>query len=408
MKYLDRVVITENCTYLFDNSTFSSLDAAIEYIQKIPFKTRLEAYGRTVTITIRNPYAPAIFNEALIPDHLMIKDCKDPLCIYAKERELTLAADLSEVYTEHFELYESADFGFEHIFDYGVLYGNYPVYTGKELCLSRISPDGEDRNLTFVPEPTGIYGVDRPNAIYKWPCAVYMAYDCYFVRMQDSGHVYDDGNGTFPFAAIPVSTFVNIGLAGINLPCWTRLTRSVETTHGRYIVNGRPNSLFRNALLSCKERELPEGLDYYTITIENPHADGRIPDLPSPCPIKESWTLLYPHATKRTVCISPSFDAVYWETFELLNLDDQTCHFCYDHALLERDSPFLQAGLTYHTSYWRKAHFEHVDIQAEVLLLSCPNPNAAYDGTCSIHFCCTCQLSSNPDKAQMIPACTLY
>lgn len=96
-------------------------------------------WGAGIPISITNPNAPKIFDCACLPAGLLVKDSKDFLCRYAPVRIIIIAVDLSEVYTEYFDLYESDIFSNEHLYDYGLLYGNYPVYQETELCLSKFS-----------------------------------------------------------------------------------------------------------------------------------------------------------------------------------------------------------------------------------------------------------------------------
>lgn len=49
---------------------------------------------------------------------------------------------------------------------------------------------------------------------------VHMAYDCYSVEVLSDGTVYDRWELRISFGAIPVSTFVNIGSAGVYCKCW--------------------------------------------------------------------------------------------------------------------------------------------------------------------------------------------
>ena len=155
-------------------------------------------------------------------------------------------------------MYESDIFSNEHLYDYGLLYGNYPVYQETELCLSKFSEQYTKQiNTPFVPEPA--FG--DPSKEYTGLMDVHMAYDCYSVEVLSDGTVYDDGNYAFPLGAIPVSTFVNIGSAGVYCKCWNLFwgcSRSFE-------VNGKEHSLFRSALLACKQSELPVGKEFYTI-----------------------------------------------------------------------------------------------------------------------------------------------
>ena len=89
-----------------------------------------------------------------MPAGLLVKDSKDFLCRYAPVRIIIIAVDLTEVYTEYFDLYESDIFSNEHLYDYGLLYGNYPVYQETELCLSKFSEQYTKQiNTPFVPEP---------------------------------------------------------------------------------------------------------------------------------------------------------------------------------------------------------------------------------------------------------------
>lgn len=407
MKYLDRVVLVEGCTYHIDKlekKTFPTLLAALEYCRKLhPDKVK-KVYGNSIRIFIENPKGLDILDDSLIPPGLLVRDCKDALCVYAKERTITVAADLSEVYTEVYDLPSSDRSSTDNIFDYGLLYGNYPVYTGKELCLSRMAEYGE--NVPFVPETT--HHMDNPSAVYDRLMDVCLAYHCYYVSMKDDGSVYDDGDGAYPWAAVPVSTFVNIGNAGVYWPCWVKIWKGVPRWQWlSYNADTDYNGLFRSALLTCKSREVSPGQEYYTITASNREADGLLPANAAGLSLRDSREKLFIHAKVRTIHIAPSFDAVYWEAFELQGEDGQTYHFCFDYALLEANIPEIAAGGTYKTSYWSKARWGNSLIRAEVIVCTLPDADEIYSGQGDIALCCECRLKDEPDTVQKIPVSTL-
>lgn len=240
------------------------------YCKQLSVERCRKIWGAGIPISITNLNVPKVFDCACLPTGLLVKDSKDFLCRYAPVRIITIAVDLSEVYTEYFDLYESDDCSNEHLYDYGLLYGNYPVYQGTELCLSKFTEQYTKQiNTPFVPEPA--FG--DPNKEYTGLMDVHMAYDCYSVELLSDGTVYDDGNYAFPFGAIPVSTFVNIGSAGVYYKCWKLLRGRSHT----FEVNGKEHTLFRSALLACKQSELSVGKEFYTIIMHQKEADGIIP-----------------------------------------------------------------------------------------------------------------------------------
>ena len=405
IKYYDKLILTEGCKYYVGRKSFPSMEQAISYLHSIPREKRLKKFGYTINILIENKHPLPFDGKSCLPEQLRLKDTKDVLCVYATERLITLSLDLDEIYTEYFEISKDGSAGGNVcIYDYGFLYGNYPKYTGTELCVSRISPMNQ-RHVTFVPESHGPYGVDQADDFYDGWHDIFMAYDSYFVYVMDDGRIYDDDNGSFPFAAIPVSTFVNIGLAGVYLKCWEKLTRSVEQTRACYLVDNKTEYLFRNALLDCKSKELPLDQEYYTITVLNATADGQIPSDCTPCNNKHSWEQLYPHAKYRTICIAPSFDAIYWENFELQDSSGQMHVFWYDYALLEKDFA-LQAGVTYHTDYWTKTRMGISD-QTEITLTNLPEPMTVFNTVVDVDYACKGYLADDPTKVVRVPARTL-
>ena len=407
MKYLDRVVLVEGCTYHIDKlekRNFTSLVAALEYCRKLhPDKVK-KIYGNSIRIFIDNPKGLDILDESLIPPGLLVRDCKDALCVYAKKRIITVAADLSEVYTEIYDLPDSECSSCDNVFDYGLLYGGYPIYTDKELCLSRVAEYGE--NVPFVPETTS--EIDDPSAVYDHLKDVRLAYHCWYVSMEEDGTVFDDGDGSFPWVAVPVSTFVNIGKAGVYWPCWEKIWHGLPTRHRFSFTTGTERyDLFRFALMSCKEREVPDGQEYYTITVAYGEGDGILPADAEGLSLRDCREKLMFHAKVRTVYIAPSFDAVYWETFELQDESGKTFHFCFDYAMLDAEFPEIAAGGTYQTSYWSKARWGSPLANAEVTVCAMPDPTGIYNGQGDIALCCECRLKGDSDTVWKIPVSTL-
>jgi len=406
MKYLDRVVLVDRCTYhveKHEKKVFRSLESALEYCRAMPIEKAEKVFGHSISIYIRNPNGVDAFDESLIPPGLLVRDCKDALCIYAKERILTVATDLSEVYTEFYVLPYSSGIGHENIFDYGLLYGNYPIYTGKELCLSRLAEPG--KNVPFVPETTGF--IDDPTALYEHLRDVCLAYHCWYVRMMDSGEVDDDDDGAYPWVAIPVATFVNIGKAGVYWPCWDKMLLGRVIHSGFFRVDGEEHDYFRFALLERKRQELPAGQEYYTVTITDYNADGLLPEDAAGLSLRDSREKLWPHAKEKIVCLSPAFDEVYWESFDLQDADGQVCHFCFDYALLEPEVPEITEGKSYRTSYWSRARWGNLLADAEVMVCSLPNPEDIYSGHGGIMLCCEGALKTDPAVVWRIPVSTL-
>lgn len=406
MKYLDRVVLVEGCTYHIDKlekKTFPTLVAALEYCRKLhPDKVK-KVYGNSIRIFIENPKGLDILDDSLIPPGLLVRDCKDVLCVYAKRRIITVAANLSEVYTEIYDLPDSEHSGCDNVFDYGLLYGSYPVYTDEDLCLSRMAEYGE--NVPFVPETTS--DIDDPSAVYDHLTDVCLAYHCWYVCMEEDGTVNDDWDGAYPWAAVPVSTFVNIGKAGVYWPCWKKIVGG-HSWHKFWFSAGRQkNGLFRFTLLDCKSREVPAGQEYYKITVSHDDANGLMPTDAAGLSLRDSREKLFPHAKERTIYIAPSFDAVYWETFELQDKDGKTFRFCFDYAMLEAEFPKIVTGATYKTSYWGKAKWGDPLANAEVTVCTLPDPDAIYNGSGDIALCCECRLDDDPDTIQKIPVSTL-
>lgn len=136
-------------------------------------------------------------------------------------------------------------------------------------------------------------------------------------------------------------------------------------------------------------------------------ATGLMPTDAAGLSLRDSREKLFPHAKERTVYIAPSFDAVYWETFELQDEKGRTFHFCFDYAMLEIALPEIAAGDTYQTSYWNKARWGSSLANAEVTICSLPDPDSIYDGQGDIALYCECRLKDVPDTVQKIPVSTL-
>lgn len=406
MKYLDKVILVDGCTYRIENlekKTFPSLLAALEYCRNLhPDKVKM-VFGNSIRIFIDNPKGLDSLDESLIPPGLLVRNCKDALCIYAKERVITVAADMSEVYTEFFDLPKSEYSSSDNIFDYGLLYGGYPVYTGTELCLSKLAEPGE--NVPFVPEIST--SISNPSSVYDHVMDVHLAYHCWYACMEEEGSVYDDHDGAYPLVAVPVSTFVNIGKAGVYWPCWEQIIDETHWHELQFIVGGAKHNLFRFALLTCKSQEVSAGQAYYQMTVSYDNADGLLPTDAAGLSLRNSRQKLILHAKERTVYISPSFDAVYWETFELQDDNGQIFCFCFDYAMLEAEHPEIVAGNTYQTSYWSKAQWGNSLANVKVTICTLTDPNEIYSGQGGITLCCECSLKDDPNTVQRVPVSTL-
>lgn len=396
IRYLDKVVVLDGCSYSVNNRSFPSLDKALDYCKRLPIERCKKIWGAGIPIRITNPKVSKVFDCTCLPAGLLVKDSKDYLCQYASVRTITIAVDLSEVYTEYFELHRSDTFSHEHIYDYGVLYGNYPVYQGTELCLSKFAEQYTKQISTpFIPEPA----FDDPGKEYTQLMDVHMAYDCYSVEVLPDGTVYDDGNYAFPFSAIPVSTFVNIGSAGVYHKCWKPFRGRFRS----FEVNGEKYDLFRSALLACKQSELPEGEAFYTIIMCQEEADGIIPTDALPVFLRDSYFIMAPHAKKRVFHISPQFDEIYWESFELADPSGTIRKFCYDHGRLEHGCP-CKIGAVRKTTYWQKARWGNPHMEAEIKITYLPDAESAYYGKDDLDYCCRGQIGNN---SAIIPANTI-
>lgn len=410
IRYLDKVVLLNSCTYHIGRRTFSSMERALEYCKRIPVERCRKRWGAGIQIAIRNPEAGKFVTPSDVPEHILVKDSKDVLCRYAGERRLIIAEDLSEVYTEYFDLETIEHDGSEcisvHIYDYGLLYGNYPIYDGTELCLSLFtSRYGGQGNPTFVPEPPepGSFRLDcEPNKEYRFGYDTHVAYDCYSIEFMSDRRVDDDGNYAFPFGAIPVSTFVPIGSTGVYYPGIEEL-HSLNRCAKYFMVAGEQYSLFRFALLACKQMEVPEGTAYYTLTAVSKDADGLLPEAELPLRLRDSYDVLIPHAKERTFYLSPHFDEVYWEQFTLQDAAGGVHHFCYDHGLLRSQECVDLAG-EHQTTYWQKVRWGNPRMNATVMIEHVPDPDALYDGSGSLAYCCRCRAG---DEEVYIPVSTL-
>lgn len=380
IKYLDKVVVLEGGSYSVNGRSFSSLDKALDYCKQLPIERCRKLWGVGIPISITNPNAPKVFDCSCLPAGLLVKDSKDCLCRYAPVRIITIAVDLSEIYTEYFDLYESEDVSNEHLYDYGLLYGNYPVYQGTELCLSKFTEQYTKQiNTPFVPEPA----FDDPSKEYTGLMDVHMAYDCYSVKLLPDGTVYDDGNYDFPFGAIPVSTFVNIGSAGVYYKCWKPFRGSSHS----FEVNGKEYDLFRSALMACKQSELPDGKEFYTIIMHQKEADGIIPADALPVSLRDSYSIMAPHAKKRVFHISLQFDEIYWESFELQGPSGNIRKFCYDHGLLGRECVW-NIGDVCKTTYWQKSRWGNPHMEAEIRIDVLPEQEKLYCGYSDFDYIC--------------------
>jgi len=209
-------------------------------------------------------------------------------------------------------------------------------------------------------------------------------------------------------AAVPVSTFVNIGSAGVYWPCWEKIWKGMpDGQYASYIAGTEYRDLFRFALLACKSREVVPGEEYYTITATNTEADGLLPVDAAGLSLRDSREKLFIHAKVRTIYIAPSFDAVYWETFELQDEAGQTHRFCFDYAMLEKDFPVIRADDTYQTTYWSKVRWDNPMAKARVTICALPDPDAIYAGQGDIMLCCEGRLDSDPGSVRRIPVSTL-
>lgn len=339
-----------------------------------------------------------------------MKDSKDVLCRYAGERRLIIAEDLSEVYTEYFDLETAEQNSSEcisvHIYDYGLLYENYPIYDGTELCLSLFtSRYGSQGNPTFVPEPPAPDSFRlncEPNKEYRFGYDTYVAYDCFSIEFMSNRRVDDDGNYAFPFGAIPVSTFVPIGSAGVYYPGIEEL-HNLNRCAKYFEVAGEQYSLFRFALLACKQMEVPEGTAYYTMTAISEDADGLLPETALSLRLQDSYDVLTSHAKERTFYLSPHFDEVYWEQFTLQDAAGGIHHFCYDYGLLKSEECANLAG-EHQTTYWQKVRWGNPWMNATVMIEQTPDPDAVYDGSGHLVYCCWCRAG---DEEAYIPVTTL-
>ena len=396
IKYLDNVVILDGCSYSVNNRSFSSLDRALAYCKKLPIERCKKIWGAGIPVNITNPNVPKVFDSSCLPAGLLVRDSKDFLCRFAPVRTIMIAVDLSEVYTEYFELSRDDTLSHEHLYDYGLLYGNYPVYQGTELCLSKFTEQYTQQISTpFVPEPA----FDDPGKEYTQLMDVHMAYDCYSIEVLPDGTVYDDGNYAFPFGAIPVSTFVNIGSAGVYYECWKPFRGCSRSFEG----NGEKHALFRSALLVCKQSELPAGKEFYTITMYQKDADGLLPTDALPVSLRDSYFVLAPHAKKRVFHISPQFDEIYWESFELADPSGIVRKVCYDHGLLAQDRTW-NIGEIYKTTYWQKARWGNPYMAAEIKITHLPDAGSVYCGTDDLDYCCREQIGNT---ITVIPANTI-
>lgn len=410
IRYLDKVVLLDGCTYHIGRRTFSSMERALEYCKRIPVERCRKRWGAGIQITIKNPKAGKSMTPSDVPKHILVKDSKDVLCRYAGERRLIIAEDLSEVYTEYFDLETIEQDGSEcisvHIYDYGLLYGNYPVYDGTELCLSLFtSRYGSQGNPTFVPEPPepGSFRLNcEPNKEYHFGYDTHVAYDCYSIEFMSDRRVDDDGNYAFPFGAIPVSTFVPIGSAGVYYPGIEEL-HNLNRCAKYFEVAGEQYSLFRFALLACKQMEVPEGTTYYTLTAVSKDADGLLPETALPLRLRDSYDVLIPHAKERTFYLSPHFDEVYWEHFTLQDAAGGVHHFCYDHGLLKSEECANLAG-EHQITYWQKVQWGNPRVNAMVMIEQIPDPDTVYDGGGNLVYCCRCRAG---DEEVYIPVSTL-
>ena len=255
------------------------------------------------------------------------------------------------------------------------------------LCLSKFSEHYTKQiNTPFVPEPA--FG--DPSKEYTGLMDVHMAYDCYSVEVLSDGTVYDDGNYAFPLGAIPVSTFVNIGSAGVYCKCWNLFwgcSRSFE-------VNGKEHSLFRSALLACKQSELPVGKEFYTIIMHQKEADGIIPADSLPVSLRDSYSVMTPHAKKRVFHISPQFDEIYWETFELADSSGNIRNFCYDHWLLDHNCEW-NVGDICKTTYWGKSRWGNPCMDRGIKITYLPDAKTPYYGRGDLELYCKISVGSN-------------
>ena len=78
-------------------------------------------------------------------------------------------------------------------------------------------------------------------------------------------------------------------------------------------------------------------------------------------------------------------------------------HFCYDHGLLKSEECANLAG-EHRTTYWQKVRWDNPRINATVMVEHVPDPDALYDGSGNLVYCCQCRAG---DEEVYIPVSTL-
>lgn len=110
-----------------------------------------------------------------------------------------------------------------------------------------------------------------------------------------------------------------------------------------------------------------------------------------------------PHAKKRVFHISPQFDGIYWESFELADSSGNIHSFRYDHWLLENDCVW-NVGDSCKTTYWQKARWGNLRMEAEIRIDVLPEKEKLYHGHSNIDYRCQGVIER---RANYIPASTL-
>ena len=70
IRYLDKVVLLDGCTYHISRRTFSSMERALEYCKRIPVERCRKHWGAGIQITIKNPEANKFVTPSDVPEHI--------------------------------------------------------------------------------------------------------------------------------------------------------------------------------------------------------------------------------------------------------------------------------------------------------------------------------------------------
>lgn len=337
IKYMDKVKIYPGCLYYlcgyYDKrkKPYKSLAEAIEAYKKRNNGELSSEHSQAFFITIINPMKNKYIEDSvLFAKEFTFRESKDAFSEHMHIRTIMIASDLSEVYSEYFEVPfdEECMVSCNCVYDYGFLYGNYPIFLEEPICISKFFAVDEERNISFTPYLFRQAWPEVIDTVCNRKQDIIIGYRCYGFKIFYDGSVYDT-DFHFPMEVIPVSTFIQIGNSKMSCKCWREL---LETSlFPTYIYKGKSYNVLFEVFIEMAADELSEN-PYYTLTVDfdNKGIDGIIPDIPDDITMDEKQKLLSSHAKKRDFFVAPTLDAFLGERFELKDSDGNVKEFVFE------------------------------------------------------------------------------